>query len=286
MRVSPSRRIDRNHFPLLLRIGEAEALQAVHGDIVDDVCHGEIQQLSVAIKPAVLYGLHIHDPQDEHAKPMILMIGPNQWQKRLIALLLKAALNNRQIDFLFQFWKRHIKGNIPGDRFALDLTFGLKHVNRFAKRLVQILAIDRLQQIVHHSGMDRLTGEFKVVIPADDDRQQFGILLLHDLQKFDPIQLRHLHVDHDDIRLVLFQHRKPRLTVSRFPNLINLKVLPIPQNPNRFAKRFLVVDNQHFIHDCCPPAVSSSASPYPAYRFGCSARLLRHREVSGGYTGF
>ncbi|MNP53831.1 hypothetical protein D3C76_1483390 [compost metagenome] len=82
--------------------------------------------------------------------------------------------------------------------------------------------------------MDRLTGEFEIVIPADDDRQQLGVLLLHDPQEFDPVQLGHLHVDHDDIRLVLFQQLKTRLAVGRFPYFVNLKVLPIPQYPNRF----------------------------------------------------
>src|SRR5690606_25957283 len=103
LRISSLHRKNRDDFPILLRIREAEAQVVLCRHLVNDIRHGEIEQLRVPVKALVADMLHIQKLQYERAKTVILLIGTDERKKCLVALLLEAPPEDGQINFLLQF---------------------------------------------------------------------------------------------------------------------------------------------------------------------------------------
>ncbi|MNW49456.1 hypothetical protein D3C74_268750 [compost metagenome] len=200
-------------------------------------------------------------------------------------IFFEASFYNRQIDFLFQLWKRHIICNIAGNRFPSDFPLGLQKVNRLTQCRIKILSINRLKQIVNDLGVDRLSCKFEIIVPTDDNRQQLRIFLLYNLQEFDPVHFGHLHIYNDQIRAMKLHHLKSGFSIRSLQHLTDLQSFPIPQYGNRLTQRLFIVNYQYLIHGCRLPEVLSSSLSFPCHRFESPARQHLRTTASIGYSG-
>ncbi|MNB80416.1 hypothetical protein D3C75_271790 [compost metagenome] len=207
-----------------------------------------MHQITVLVEPCAAHLLQIKQSQNAGRELAACCIRADQRKKGLIGLALEAAFYNREIHFLLQLRYGHIQSNILRDEFALLPPFRIKHIHSLAQRNVEITAVHRLQQIIDYLGADRLAGILKIIVAADYNQQQLGKFALRNLQQLAAAELRHFHIDQDQIKFVPAQHLQPGFSVTCLKHLTDPQPLPVPQNMNGFAQRLLIINNQHSIH--------------------------------------
>ncbi|MNZ67355.1 hypothetical protein D3C78_856000 [compost metagenome] len=125
--------------------------------------------------------------------------------------------------------------------------------------MIQIGAINRLEQIIDHSGADGLSCIFKIIIAANHNGKKLRVIALDNLQQLHAVKLRHLHINHSQINFMLSQKLKTFPPVGRLQHLNNAQSLPVAQYPYSFAKRLLVIYYKYLIHGLLLLVVTASA---------------------------
>ncbi|MNC22527.1 hypothetical protein D3C75_705300 [compost metagenome] len=114
----------------------------------------------------------------------------------------------------------------------------------------QLLAVERLQQIIRPPVDNRRLHIVEILITADHYGLRIRVMRMQPFQQLCAVHQRHPHIREDNLRLLLLHNRDRFLPVSRFINAGNLMLLPRHKIADGLPHMLLIVYYQH-LH-CLP----------------------------------